>query len=106
MVFAIVDIAGFQEKVSQGTKLTVPRLVGKEGEKVAFDQVLLLSQGEEGGVKVGAPYIAGALVEAKILSHGKGEKMRVYKMKHRKRYRRTQGHRQGNTEIEVTKVQG
>ena len=104
MVFAVVDIAGFQEKVSQGTKLTVPRLAGKEGEKVTFDQVLLVSQ--DGGLKVGAPYIAGAVVEAKILSHGKGDKVRVYKMKHRKRYRRTQGHRQGNTEIEITGVKG
>lgn len=104
MVFAIVDIAGFQEKVSQGTKLTVPRLAGKEGEKVTFGQILLFSQ--EGTVKVGAPYVAGAVVEAKILGHGKEDKVRVYKMKHRKRYRRTQGHRQGNTEIEVIKVAG
>ncbi len=106
MVFAVVDIAGFQEKVSEGAKLQVPFLEGKkEGEKITFQNVLLLSRGEN-DVKIGNPYLSGSTVEAKVLGHGKGDKIRVFKMKIRKRYRRTQGHRQRYTEIEVTKLNG
>jgi large subunit ribosomal protein L21 len=106
MTFAIVDIAGFQEKVSEGMTLRVPLLKEKkEGEVVTFDQVLLLSKGEK-NMQVGSPYVKGATVEGKILGFGRGEKMHIFKMKHRKRYRRTQGHRQFFTDIEVTKVSG
>ncbi len=101
-MFAIVDIAGSQTKVSQGMKLKVPKLNVKAGEAVTFDHVLLRGSGTE--FVVGTPYIAGASVQAKVLSEGKGEKIRVFKMKRRKRYRRTQGHRQWFTEIEVTGV--
>ncbi len=102
-MFAIVDIAGFQEKVQEGMKLRVPTLSGKEGATVTFDKVLLLAKSDS-DVKVGTPTVSGAAVEAKILSHGKDKKIRVFKMKRRKRYRRTQGHRQGFTEVEVTKI--
>ena len=104
-MFAVVDIAGFQEKVSEGDKLRVPLLSEKEGGKVTFDKVLLVSKSDS-DVKIGTPYVSGASVEAKVLSHGKDKKIRVFKMKRRKRYRRTQGHRQDFTEIEVTKIGG
>lgn len=102
-MFAIVDIAGFQEKVSEGLKLRVPTLSEEEGKTVTFDKVLLLAKSDS-DVKIGTPTVSGASVEVKILSHGRGEKIRVFKMKRRKRYRRTQGHRQDFTQIEVTKI--
>jgi large subunit ribosomal protein L21 len=106
MDFAVVAIAGFQEKVSKGQKLRVPVLQGKkEGDTVNFDEVLLYSDGKN-AVKVGTPHVKGAVVEAKVIGSGRAEKILVYKMKHRKRYRRTQGHRQNYMEIEVLKIKG
>ncbi len=103
-MFAVVDIAGFQEKVSAGDTLQVPVLKGKkEGDAVVFDQVLLFSKDDK-DTRVGSPYVKGVVVEAKVLKSGRAEKIRVFKMKHRKRYRRTQGHRQGYMEIEVKKI--
>ena len=102
-MFAIVDIAGFQEKVQKGTRIKVPNLSKEEGDKVTFDQVLLISKSDS-DVSVGTPYVQGASVEAKVVSTGRHPKIRVFKMKPRKRYRRTQGHRQDYTEIEVTAI--
>ena len=102
-MFAIVDIAGFQEKVIEGMKLRVPTLVGEPGAAVKFEKILLLAKSKD-DVSVGKPYVPGANVDAKILAHGKGEKIRVFKMRRRKRYRRTHGHRQGYTEIEVVGI--
>lgn len=102
-MFAIVDIAGFQEKVEKGSKLRVPTLSEKEGGTVTFEKVLLVAKSDD-DVTVGTPTVSGASVEAKILSHGRGDKIRVFKMKRRKRYRRDKNHRQGFTEIEVTGI--
>jgi large subunit ribosomal protein L21 len=102
-MFAIADVAGFQEKLEEGLKLFVPTLKAEEGKTVTFDKVYLIAKSDT-DVKVGTPTVAGASVEAKVLSHGRGDKIRVFKMKRRKRYRRTYGHRQGYTEIEVIKI--
>ena len=102
-MFAVVDIAGFQEKVSEGDKLSVPTLHAEEGKSVSFDKVLLLAK-TDSDIKVGTPYVSGAAVEVRVLSHGKDDKIRVYKIKRRKRYRRTYGHRQGHTNIEIMKI--
>ena len=102
-MFAIVDIAGFQEKVSEGMKLMVPTLKADEGKTVSFDKVLLLVNSDT-DIKIGTPIVSGVSVDAKVLLHGRGEKIRVFKMKRRKRYRRTQGHRQNFTQIEITKI--
>lgn len=102
MPFAVVDIAGFQEKVTPGMKLKVPRLPAAVGKIVAFERVLL-SEGA-GTITVGTPYVSGARVEAKVIGEGRAPKIRVFKMKRRKRYRRTRGHRQDFTEIEILKV--
>lgn len=101
--FAIVDIAGFQEKVEKGMKLHVPRLSGETGTAVHFDKVLLLVKSDD-DIQIGKPTLAGTVVEAKILSHGKDEKIRVAKMHRRKRFRRVKGHRQQYTEIEVIDI--
>lgn len=104
-MFAIVDIAGFQEKAEKGMKLTVQKLDAKVGDTLTFEKVLLLSSGTD--ATVGKPYVAGASVTAKILSHFKGDKIVVRKFKRRKRYNKIiRGHRQDFTEIEVTGVAG
>jgi len=102
-MFAIADVAGFQEKLEEGVKLFVPTLKAEEGKTVTFDKVYLIAKSDS-DVSIGNPTVSGACVEAKVLGHGKGDKIRVFKMKRRKRYRRTYGHRQGYTEIEVTKI--
>ena len=103
-MFAIVDIAGFQEKAEKGMKMRVPTLEGKEGDTVTFEKVLLVS--EDGTTAtIGKPYVAGMAVTAKILSHGRGEKIVVRKFKRRKRYNKIiRGHRQNFTEIEIMTV--
>ncbi|MFA6522976.1 MAG: 50S ribosomal protein L21 [Candidatus Peribacteraceae bacterium] len=101
-MFAIVDIAGTQELVEQGMKLQVPLLGEKEGTSVTFDKVLLIADGED--IAVGTPFVSGASVAAKVLGTGRGDKIRIQKAHRRKRYRRVKGHRQGYTEIEVTKI--
>ena len=101
-MFAIVDIAGFQEKVEEGSKLSVPLLDAKEGASVTFDKVYLIAK--DSAVSVGAPFVKGAMVEVKVLGHGQSDKIRVYKMRRRKRYRRTHGHRQDFTEVQVVKI--
>lgn len=102
-MFVIVDIAGFQEKVSEGDALSVPLLDVEEGKTVTFDTVLLVAKSDD-DVTIGTPTVAGASVEAKVVGHGRGDKIRVFKMKRRKRYRRVHGHRQDYTEIEITKI--
>lgn len=101
--FAIVDIKGFQEKVEKGMKLRVPTIAGEPGATVTFEKVLLLVKGDD-DIHIGKPTVSGTSVEATILSHGRGEKIRVFKMRRRKRYRRLKGHRQRYTEIEVTGI--
>ncbi|OGJ63133.1 50S ribosomal protein L21 [Candidatus Peribacteria bacterium RIFCSPLOWO2_01_FULL_51_18] len=103
-MFAIVDIAGFQEKAEKGVKMRVPTLSAKVGENVVFDKVLLLSK-EEGDVTIGKPFVSGAKVTAIVKAHGRGEKIVVRKFKRRKRYNKIlRGHRQNFTEIEVVSV--
>ncbi len=103
-MFAIVDIAGFQEMVEKGQKLRVPSLAAEKDETVTFDKVLLLSSGGSEAV-IGKPHVAGATVTAKVLGHGRGDKIVVRKFKRRKRYHKTlRGHRQDYTEIEIMTV--
>lgn len=101
-MFAIVDIAGFQEKVEKGMKLQIPLQASEDGKNIIFDKVLLLVDGDT--ISVGAPIVKGASVEVKVLKHGKGDKIRIQKFKRRKRYRRVKGHRQNYTEVEVVGI--
>ena len=102
-MYAIVEIAGQQLKVVQDQKLFVHRLADKEGDKVSFDKVYLLDDGKK--VTLGAPAITGASVEAKVVSHLKGDKVIVFKKKRRKGYRVKNGHRQALTELVIEKIQ-
>jgi len=101
-MYAIVEIAGQQFKVSKDLKVYVHRLSNEEGSKVSFDKVLLLD--DNGTITLGAPAIEGASVEAKVLQHLKGDKVIVFKKKRRKGYKKRNGHRQYLTQILIEGV--
>ena len=101
-MYAIIESCGKQYKVTEGDVVFFEKLDAEEGKKVTFDKVILVS--EEGKVQVGAPYVKGAKVEGKVVSHGKGKKIIVFKMKAKKNYRRKQGHRQPYTKVEITTI--
>ena len=102
-MYAIVNIAGQQFKVEKDQSLFVHRLLGEEGKKVDFDDILLVD--DEGKITVGTPSIKGAKVSAKIVSHLKGDKVLVFKKKRRKGYKKMNGHRQYLTQIHIEKIQ-
>ncbi len=101
-MYAIVEIAGQQFKVSPGTKVYVNRLEAKEGSKVEFDNVLLVD--DEGKIQVGTPKVDGVKVEATVLSHLKGDKVIVFQKKRRKGYQKANGHRQFLSQLQIDKV--
>ncbi len=101
-MYAIIESCGKQYKVAEGDVVFFEKLEAEEGKKVTFDNVVLVSDDKK--VEVGAPYVKGVKVEGKVVSHGKGEKVLVYKYKAKKNYRRTQGHRQPYTRVEITKI--
>lgn len=103
-MYAIVEIAGLQYKVSQKQRVFVNRLEATEGSAVEFDKVLLIDN--DGKITVGTPAIDGARVAAKVLSHLKGDKVIVFKKKRRKGYRKLNGHRQQLTELLIQGVLG
>jgi large subunit ribosomal protein L21 len=98
-MYAVIQTGGKQYRVSAGEKLKIERIPGEVGQEITLDRVLLVADGE--ALKMGAPLVAGARVKAKVLKHGRGEKVRIFKLNRRKHYRRTQGHRQNYTEIEI-----
>ena len=101
-MYAIVEIAGQQFKVSKDLKVYVHRLTNEEGSKVSFDKVLLLDN--NGDITLGAPAIEGASIEAKVLQHLKGDKVIVFKKKRRKGYKKRNGHRQYLTQILIESI--
>ena len=101
-MYAVIEACGKQYKVEEKDVVFFEKLDAEEGKKVTFDKVILVSK--EGKVDVGAPYVKGVKVEGKVVSHGKGKKIIVYKYKAKKNYRRTQGHRQPFTKVEITKI--
>jgi large subunit ribosomal protein L21 len=104
-MYAVIATGGKQYRVQQGETLRVEKLDGVEaGKTVEFTEVLLVADGEN--VKVGAPRVAGAKVTAEIVeAEGKGEKLRIYKYRRRKGYRRHTGHRQPYTALKITGIQ-
>ena len=101
-MYAIVEVGGKQYKASEGDVLFIEKLDAEPKATVTFDQVLLVSA--DSSVTTGAPYIAGAKVEAVVEKNGKGKKIRVFKMKPKKGYRRRKGHRQPYTKVVVSKI--
>ena len=100
-MYAVIKTGGKQYKVAQGDKLRVEKLPAGVGETVTFDQVLLV-----GGdtLKIGAPLVSGAKVEAKVIAQDRTKKIIVFKFRRRKNYRRKNGHRQPFTALEITGI--
>ena len=101
-MYAIIESCGRQYKVAEGDVVFFEKLDVEEGKKVTFKEVVLVS--DDNKVEVGAPYVKGVKVEGKVVANGKGKKILVYKYKAKKNYRRTQGHRQPYTKVEITKI--
>jgi large subunit ribosomal protein L21 len=103
-MYAVVQTGGKQYRLSVGDSLRVEKLPGEAGVVVDLPQVLMVSDGDK--VSIGNPVLTDASVKAEIVGHGRDKKIRVFKMKRRKKYRRTQGHRQAYTQLRVTEITG
>ncbi len=103
-MYAVIKTGGKQYRVREGDTLRVEKLAAEAGAKVQFDQVLMVGEGDQ--VKIGAPYLAGSLVSATVISLGRADKIKIVKFKRRKNYLRQKGHRQAFTEVEITKIGG
>jgi large subunit ribosomal protein L21 len=101
-MYAIVNIAGTQFKVAKDQYVYAPLMQGDAGEEVAFDNVLLVGDGDD--ISVGAPWVKGAKIKGKILEHVRGDKIIVFKKKRRKGYQKSNGHRQGFTKILIEDI--
>lgn len=101
-MYAVIKTGGQQFKVEQGTTLKVEKLEIEAGKKVTFEDILMVADGDK--IKIGAPLVAKASVEAKVISQGKGKKVHILKFRRRKHSMKQQGHRQLFTEIEITKI--
>jgi large subunit ribosomal protein L21 len=102
-MYAVVATGGKQYKVAEGDILKVEKINGEVGSEVAFDKILLLSDGEN--VKIGQPEVEGVTVHGQIVDQGKSKKVIVFKYKRRKRYRRKQGHRQPYTAVRIDRIE-
>lgn len=102
-MFAVVKIAGFQEKVQVGDTLNVPLQDAKEKGKITFDDVLMVVS-DSGDLTLGTPLVKGASVQAEVVEHGREAKLTVFKFRRRKRYMRTKGHRQDYTTIKISGI--
>ena len=103
-MYAVIKSGGKQYRVESGAKLRVEALAAEVGANVSFDQVLLVGAGD--AVKVGAPLVSGALVKATVVGHGRDDKVRIFKLRRRKHYKKSQGHRQNFTELQISAVNG
>ena len=103
-MYAVVKTGGKQYRVVAGDKLKVEQIPADVGAEVILDQVLMVGEGES--VRLGQPTLAGATVKATVLAHGRGEKVKIFKMRRRKHYQKHQGHRQGFTELKIDAIVG
>ena len=101
-MYAVIKTGGKQYRVSEGDTLRVERLPAEEGSAVELDQVLMVGEGSD--VKLGAPFLAGGKVVATVKAHGRGEKIKIFKMRRRKHYRKHMGHRQDYTELQINTI--
>ena len=103
-MYAIIKCGGKQHRVTAGEKLAVEKLAADVGTTVTIADVLMVGAGD--AVRIGAPLVAGATVTAKIVAHGLADKVHIFKMRLRKHYKKSQGHRQQFTQIEITAING
>ncbi|MBC7647826.1 MAG: 50S ribosomal protein L21 [Vitreoscilla sp.] len=103
-MYAVIKTGGKQYKVAAGEKIKVEQIAADVGQEIVIDQVLAVGQGSE--LKVGTPLVLGASVTVTVISHGRGDKIRIFKMRRRKHYQKRQGHRQNYTELQIGAIAG
>ena len=103
-MYAVIETGGKQYRVSQGQRIKIEKLDAAAGDTVNLDKVLMVANGED--IKVGTPYVKGGQVTAKVAAHGRNDKIKIVKFRRRKHYRKSAGHRQDFTEIEITAISG
>ena len=101
-MYAVIKTGDKQYRVTTGLKLKVEQIPADVGAEVTLDQVLMAGEGES--VKIGAPFLAGATVKATVISHGRHDKVKIFKMRRRKHYQKHQGHRQNYTELRIDAI--
>ena len=101
-MYAVIKTGGKQYKVTVGEKLKVEQIPAELDSQIELTEVLMIADGDK--VQVGAPFVSGAKVVAKVVEHGRGEKIRIFKMRRRKHYQKRQGHRQNFTQIEILSI--
>src|SRR5690349_24812298 len=101
-MYAVVKTGGKQYRVALGDNIKIERIPAVVGVQIVLDQVLMVSDGNS--VKLGNPLVSGAKVSASVIAHGRGIKVKIFKMRRRKHYQKTQGHRQNYTEIRVDAI--
>ena len=101
-MYAVVKTGGKQYRVSQGDRLKVESLNAESGEEINLSEILMVGSGES--VTVGTPTVANASVSAKVINHGRGDKVKIIKFRRRKHHRKQAGHRQNYTELEITSI--
>jgi large subunit ribosomal protein L21 len=101
-MYAVIKSGGKQYRVESGAQVRVESLAADVGAAVAFEEVLLVGNGDQ--VKIGAPLLSGAKVKATVVSHGRGDKVKIFKMRRRKHFQKHQGHRQNYTEVRIDEI--
>ena len=103
-MYAVLTTGGKQYRVEQGDRLKIEKLSGAVGDEVRFDNVLLF--GGTANIKIGCPHVEGVVVKGLILEQDRSKKVIIYKVKRRKKFRKTQGHRQAFSRVEITAIEG
>lgn len=98
-MYAVIKTGGKQYKVTVGQKIKLEQIAADEGQEIVFEEVLAVGNGSD--IKIGTPLVDGATVTAKVLAHGKHDKIRIFKMRRRKHYQKRQGHRQQFTQVQI-----
>ena len=101
-MYAVIKTGGKQYRVSAGQKLKVEQIPADVGAEVTLDQILMVGEGES--VQIGAPFLAGSTVKCTVVSHGRHDKVKIFKMRRRKHYQKHQGHRQNYTELRIDAI--
>jgi large subunit ribosomal protein L21 len=101
-MYAVIKTGGKQYRVTAGEKIKVEQIPADVGTEISLDQVLMVGEGDS--VRIGTPVIGGATVTAKVIAHGRHPKVQIFKMRRRKHYRKSQGHRQNYTELEIASI--
>ena len=101
-MYAVIKTGGKQYRVSSGEKVKVEQLAADVGSQITIDQVLMVADGDK--ISIGKPLVEGAKVQATVVNHGRGDKVRIFKLRRRKHFKKQQGHRQNYTEIQVDQI--